>query len=272
MAKSTAKKAADKPSSKSTAVAVRDKDKLPSNAMDAMAALSGRGLENVGAKDVIIPRIAVLQQLSPQLQKSKPEFIKGAKVGDICNTASQTLYDKLTVIPVHYELIWPEWAPRKSDKGLITIHATDECLVDCEKNEDGQWENEAGNIIIETAQFYVLLASDNFKQAFISFQKTQRKKAKRWMTMITDERPKDSKGREFVPPLFYRSYELDVGEESNKQGEWFGWRIERGKAVVEMDNYEEIIRRCLNFQEAVFQGKAKANMENDRTVGDSGAM
>ena len=39
----------------------------------------GRGNENVGTEDIQIPRISVLQALSPQIKKSDPSYIEGAE-------------------------------------------------------------------------------------------------------------------------------------------------------------------------------------------------
>jgi len=46
------------------------------------------GSEDVSAKDMIMPRVDVLQALSPQINKKKPEFIEGAEQGQIFNTVN----------------------------------------------------------------------------------------------------------------------------------------------------------------------------------------
>ena len=62
---------------KSTAVA---------NLMDDLFDSQGQGMETIGAEDMQIPFLRVLQPLSPQLLKTDPKFIKGASAGDMFNT------------------------------------------------------------------------------------------------------------------------------------------------------------------------------------------
>ena len=76
-------------------------------------ALAGEGLENVTAKDVLIPRITILQSLSPQLLKNKPEFNPDARTGDLFDVAQgEVLPNPMIVVPVFFQKTWLEWAPR----------------------------------------------------------------------------------------------------------------------------------------------------------------
>jgi tetratricopeptide (TPR) repeat protein len=64
---------------------------------------AGLGLENVTSRDLIIPRLTIIQALSPQVKSNKPEYIAGAKVGDICDVSTGELFDPpLIFLPVHY--------------------------------------------------------------------------------------------------------------------------------------------------------------------------
>ncbi len=80
----------------------------------------GRGSENVGTEDVQIPRISVLQALSPQIDKTAPEFIEGAEIGTIFNVLTGDLYaDGISFIPVYFEKDHLVWKTRKSGGGLV---------------------------------------------------------------------------------------------------------------------------------------------------------
>jgi len=46
---------------------------------------SHRGSEDVGMDDIILPRIDVIQALSPQIKKSDAKYIEGAEQGKIYN-------------------------------------------------------------------------------------------------------------------------------------------------------------------------------------------
>jgi hypothetical protein len=102
---------------------------------DVFAAHAGDGLENVTASDLIIPRLAILQDLSPQVKKTKPEYIEGAQVGDICDVGTSELFEPpLIFLPVHYVKQWLEWAPRASGKGLVKIHNDNSILEKCTRD------------------------------------------------------------------------------------------------------------------------------------------
>jgi len=64
---------------------------------------AGSGLEGVGADDLLVPRLGVLQALSPQLKKTKSEYIPEAEEGDIADLGTGDLYkDGLWFLPVFY--------------------------------------------------------------------------------------------------------------------------------------------------------------------------
>ena len=55
---------------------------------------AGSGLENIGAEDVTIPRLKILQAMSPEVNKHDGKYVKGATTGDIINTVNSTLYNE----------------------------------------------------------------------------------------------------------------------------------------------------------------------------------
>ena len=57
---------------------VEKKSTAVANVMDDLYASAGEGLENVGAEDMQIPFLRILQPLSPQLNKQDSKYIKGA--------------------------------------------------------------------------------------------------------------------------------------------------------------------------------------------------
>ena len=75
--------------SKSVAAFLKDQDQLPAH----LAQDAGLGNENVGTDDLAIPRLDLIQQLSPQIDKSSPKYIEGAETGHIFNTLTGEVYD-----------------------------------------------------------------------------------------------------------------------------------------------------------------------------------
>ena len=63
----------------------------------------GSGRENVTSADLLIPRLTILQGLSPQVTQGKSEYDKSASVGQIWDVGLAEGFDGPVVfIPVHY--------------------------------------------------------------------------------------------------------------------------------------------------------------------------
>jgi hypothetical protein len=73
-----------------------------------------RGSEEIGIDDLTIPRVDLIQDLSPQHKESKPEYIEGAKPGMMFNSVSNKLYgEKVLFVPVFFRKEWIIWGNRK---------------------------------------------------------------------------------------------------------------------------------------------------------------
>jgi hypothetical protein len=263
-----------------TAVAKPATGTALANTNEEFEAFAGSGMENVGARDLLIPRITILQDLSPQIKPKKAEFIEGAVIGDICDVAMGRLFkEQILFLPVLYRKDFLEWAPRSSGKGLVGVHSDPAILDTTTRNDRNQAINAAGNLIAETAQFFgINLSAPDRTKCFLPMSSTQLKKSKKWMMMATSERLKRADGSEFQPPLWYRSYTLSVVDESNNDGDWKGWRIERGPTLPELcekngwrlsDMKDDIVK----FIDAINSGSARgdlASMHDDADAAGSG--
>jgi hypothetical protein len=231
---------------------------------------AGDGLENVGARDLIIPRITILQALSPQVQAKKPEYIQGAQVGDICDVGTQEIFEApLVFLPVHYVKQFLEWAPRSSGKGLVKIHDDPAILDECERDEKNRPITKDGNTIAETAQFFGLNLSAGGRRCFLPLSSTQLKKARRWLTLATSEQVAREDGSSFTPPLFYRTYNLSTVDESNAEGDWSGWKIERGTKLQEVEGWKELYAEAMSFRDAIKSGTVRGDVAEDEHTADS---
>lgn len=271
--KRTTKKPAAKASGKSSVPA---KTQSTSNrevaaASSLMASQAGAGLENVTAADLLIPRLAIIQALSPQIDKNEALYDPNANVGDIYDVGTgERVGNAMSYIPVHFVKVWLEWAPRRSGNGLVAIHDTPAILQHCEKDEKGR-PYHGENLVQETAQFYGLNLNFSGRRSFIPFASTQMKKAKNLLTLAMGERIMAG-DREMTPPLFYRAYDLTTIPESNAEGKWIGWKIERGQLTEDIGG-EDLVRECMAFRDSLLRGEAKADtrdMQQTEATGASG--
>lgn len=227
---------------------------------------AGAGLDNVTAADMLVPRLTILQSLSPQLKKRDSAYIEGAEVGDICDVGTGQIFKELLFLPVYYRKDYLEWAPRASGGGLVQIHSDAAILDRTTRNERNQPILDNGNLIAETAQFYGFNLSAGRQMCFIPMASTQLKKARKWITLAAGEKLKRGDGSEFVAPLFYRTYQLGVAEESNAQGEWAAWTVERGPALPEMDfdgtPWQAVAEQAAAFRLQVMGGEARGDVSD----------
>ena len=75
------------------AAVVKKESTAVANIMDDLYEAAGQGMETIGADDMQIPFLRILQPLSPQLIKNDPKFIKGASAGDIFNTVTGEFWE-----------------------------------------------------------------------------------------------------------------------------------------------------------------------------------
>lgn len=178
---------------------------------------SSRGNESVTSKDMAIPRISIIQDLSPQHKKTKPEYIEGAEPRMLFNTATGTLYGHdILAVPVLFRVEWILWKDIDSGGGFLGSYST-EAEAAAAKSELP--EDEQRNVeVVDTAQHFILIVGEDgesLEQAVISMSKSQMKVSRKWNTMIT------SAGGD----RFERIYKMEVVEDQNKQGqEYYNWK------------------------------------------------
>lgn len=226
---------------------------------------SQEGFENVTARDVVIPRLTILQDMSPQLKKNKAEFIKGAEAGQFCNTATGVILPApLTLIPCFYAMVYLEWAPRASGKGLVRNYGTDASILDkTERDEKNKNVLKNGNYIAETATWFVLIQDEegDWSQAFLPLSSTQLKNSKRWMTKLKAERVARPDGSKFNPAIYYRAWQANVTQESNNEGDWFGWGFEPADQINEIDPSKELLGVAKEFCRQAKVGLVRGDVE-----------
>ncbi len=226
---------------------------------------TGEGFENVTAADVLLPRISLLQTTSDQLKKNKPVFIKGASAGEFCDLAlNKILPSPLPLIPCFYAMVYLEWAPRDSGKGLIKNHGLNASVLDkTERNDDNKNVLPNGNYIAETATYFCLYQDEDgdWRQSFLPLASSLLKSSKRWMSVLRNEKIARPDGSKFNPAMYYRSWLASPTEESNAKGDWFGWSFEPGDPINEIDPSKELLSVAKEFCRQAKSGLVRGDVE-----------
>lgn len=224
------------------------------------AADFGAGREDISAKDVALPFIAVIQSNSPQLKKGGEKHIPGAEMGMFFNTATNTVYDGdlgIKVVPAAYRRAVVEWNHRDNGSGWVATHPAD--YIDQVKDktyEDGDGrlrfmvgkarDHKRDTVLVETGYFFVVVvdADGNVQdKALMALSSTQWKAARTWNSLITSQKVVNPATGEFVPaPMFSQVYQLNTALQKNEQGEWYGLSVKHVGVVPNKGVYEEAKR------------------------------
>ena len=221
------------------------------------------GFENVDSKSLALPFLKVLGQLSPQVTQGDSNFIPEARAGMIYNTVTDELYDGhkgITVIPCFYKLEYIEWRDR--DKGAVApvnVYPSDSDIMSkTTRGDDGKDRLE------NTASHYVMVVESNkTSTALITMKSTQRKKSKKWNSMMMSLRQQRKNGKGFFKPApFTQQYSMSTVLEKNNLGSWFGWEISHIGPVQS----EEIMKSAFEFYESCKKGSVKVNHGKEEQV------
>ena len=212
-----------------------------------------RGAENVTTDDMIIPRIELIQALSPARNKKDAAYIEGAEEGMLYNNVTRQLYgEAVTVVPVYYTKQFLVWKDRKSggggSNGFRGAFATEALARDAIAQL-----NEEGLEVSDTAQHFVLVRTgDEWQEAVISMAKSKMKVSKRWKSLI----------RMTQTDSFARAYKLSAATETNARNEsYFNFGISPLGFVS-----KEIYERAEKLYETVRSGAVKVSNDYDGEV------
>lgn len=216
---------------------------------------TARGSEGVSTDDMSLPRLTIIQDLSPQRKKSEDAYIEGAEEGMIFNTASNELFPsgEIVVIPCYFRAEYVAWKDRKKGGGFGGAFASEQEAEDwiSEQDDAADWEAQYSN-----QHFCILVHPDHtpekphLEDVVISMSKTQLKPSRKWNTMI------QSAGGD----RFSRAYRLTVIQESNNKGSFYNWSVKQLGYVP-----ESLFKKAESVYEAVKAGQKDVS----RDVGGS---
>lgn len=236
-------------------VAVKEEFELVTNEIPDFMKQGNRGAENVGTDDMIIPRIELIQALSPVRKKSDPAYIEGAEEGMLYNNVTRTLYGtEVTVVPVYYTKQFLVWKDRKAggggSNGFRGAFASKE-LADRAIAELAEEALE----VSDTAQHFVLVRNgDDWQEAVISMAKSKVKVSKRWNSLM----------RLSNTDSFSRAYKLSATTETNARNEsYFNFNV----AALGFVN-KELYERAEKLYETIRAGGVKVSNDYDGEVNE----
>ena len=146
----------------------------------------GKGNENVHSEDLVIPRLGVIQDLSPELDADNPEkFIPGAKVGMLFNSLTRELYDSVLLCNLFYRKEYTVFVKRNAGGGFRGAYPTEAEAIAAVEASDKPGDME----VVETGQHFCLMLSGPVEQrvvgeVVVSCTITKLKVSRNWNSLI----------------------------------------------------------------------------------------
>lgn len=247
----------------STAVATKKETAVSTDVLDDLFADAGEGAA-FAADEMQIPFVRLLQALSPQLNKKKPEYIDGASSGDAFNNVTGQYWDGekgITVVPCYQTTKYLEFVPRDMGGGFKGEIAPNNPVLQQTQRVGSKEVLPNGNELVKSDQHFCLIVDEDgsFQPAVIDMKSTQLKVSRRWKTQIAMQKIKNpATGQLVTPPVFGTMWRLYSVEESNDQGSWSNWQVERIGMVEDRDVYQE----AKSFRQSIMAGEVKAAPED----------
>tara|TARA_R110000787_G_scaffold52502_1_gene123565 strand:+ start:40 stop:459 length:420 start_codon:yes stop_codon:yes gene_type:complete len=123
----------------------------------------------------------------------------------------------------------------------------------------------SGNELVKSDQHFVLVVDDDgsYQPAVVDMKSTQLKVSRRWKTQIAMQKVKHPKsGAMVTPAVFATVWRLRSVEESNDQGTWNNWAVEKEGLVEERD----LLQEARLFRQSVAAGEVKAAPEGETSA------
>lgn len=194
---------------------------------------SGRGNEDVTVDDLSIPRLDVIQALSPQRKKSDPAYIEGAEEGMLFNSVTMALYGtEVAFVPVFFRKEYVIWKARNAGGGFHGAFSS-QAEAQAEMRANG-WDTETytdnkqvlpAYEAIETAQHFGLIVKSpsEFEEVVISMAKSKLKTSRQLNTLC-----KMAGGDRFAS-----MYNIKAIEVNGDKGDYYSMAVKRMGFVTE---------------------------------------
>lgn len=240
---------------------------------------AGEGFENQTTADISIPFLAIVQDLSPQLDKDDEKYIEGAEKGSLFNTVSGELYpDGIIVVPVVTEEVFIEWVPQDLGGGFVQLYdRMDPMVLELTNNHrnvigiktaNGNPDNR--NDLVQTFQMYCLVidtadATDSATPIVVSCTSS---KIKPYRDLMNQTRC--IKGN---PPLFFNRIKITTRIETSKKNgkKYSNFVFEPATGGTLRENLMSasgpqlpLLREAKMLKEAIMGGEKKAAYDTAR--------
>lgn len=189
-----------------------------------------RGSEEVGASDITLPRIGIIQAISPQLKKNDPAYIQGAEQGQLYNTLTSELYPEggIIFVPVLFRKEWVAFKDREKGGGFRGAWPFVEEVQ--ARTAIEQMEDAADIDLLESHSHigYVVKPDGSLEQAIIACTKSAIKFSRKINSLVTMA----------GVDRFAKAYSIGTVEATSPKGEYWTFDV-KPMGFVNQNVYRE---------------------------------
>lgn len=214
------------------------------------------GLEDMEQGDMVLPRLAIAQTLSPALKKSGPKYIQGLEEGMLFNTVTRKIYgESVVVVPLLFSKMRIKFKPIAQGGGIVcqslnginggVLHP--EGCDTCEFSKFGS-DGKAPECF-KFFNYACILPDEGNDLLAVSMKSTAVAVAKQWNSMM----------RLTNKPAFAKSYSISSVPESKNGNDYHQFKVEPVKGFVP----EEIFKFGNSLYEQLKSQGIKVDLEDE---------
>lgn len=143
---------------------------------------SNRGSENVGVKDIVLPRLEIVQAQSP-IKELNPEVRDGMLFNSV---AGDVIGDLAFIVPIYYRMEYLVWKDQDEGGGFFGAYDTEAQAQARLEEEVAKGENPAFLEVVDTPVHYCLRIKEDgsTEQIVISMPKSKAKVSRKWNSLV----------------------------------------------------------------------------------------
>ena len=205
---------------------------------------------NIGNEDLILPRVELLQALSPTV------IAGNAVAGKIVNNITKEEITNPVLVPVFLTKNWIRWRKREEGGGMVwrSNDPTDERVI-----EESKWGADGAKPLATAYLNFLCMLEGEDLPIIVSFANTNYKTGRKWLTLT-----KMSMGH-----LWDSQYKLTSHSVTNNKGTFYVFDVARvGPATSEQKEKAEGLSKMFAGKDLNFEAESESVKPSTEGLGD----
>jgi hypothetical protein len=214
--------------------------------------------DDIKKDDKLIPYLLLVQATSGYVQRGDKDFVEAARPGDIIDSLTREPRQRVAFVPVQFQTTYTEWKPNRG--GMVRQWGSDASKYDASGTAYGTRTTAEGNDIVPSASYFGLIVFEDASTmpVVLNMSGSQFKKSRRLNSLIEMQRITKPDGTTFKPPMYSKVYALSSVQEKNELGTWFGWHIEPGSLLLQVQGGSAIFDEAQKLRDEIAAGTVQA--------------